>query len=394
MERNSLGEKNFINIAIVMPDMELGGAERSLLTFIEMFKEKNVSISLLLFHRTGTLLSYVPDWVTVVELPEVGRLDSLRKKILNFLVRCGLSRFFDILKYFYHLVGSEVNFGKKYNNIDYDVVVAYKDGTATWFARNISAKVKIAFFHTDFIRAGYNSIKEEKVYDNFEQIYCVSSAAKRSFVQALPSLAEKISVFYTIIDQKKLYSLAKFGPKFLDDFNGIRILTVGRLSHEKGLNKAIKALALLKMHGYSVRWYIVGDGCEKSNLIKLISANHLQDDFIFLGEVENPYRLMADCDIYVQPSNYEGYCLAIAEARALCCPIVACDFSGAREQIVDKETGIITGMSAENLYDGISELIRDTQLREKIKNNLKKPTGQDAKQFDELYSLITRKLGL
>ncbi|AFM02099.1 glycosyltransferase [Desulfitobacterium dehalogenans ATCC 51507] len=394
MERNSLEKRNFISIAIVMPDMELGGAEKSFLTFIEMFKGKSVSVSLLLFHRTGALLSHVPDWVKVIELPGAGRLDRLRKKGSNFLARCGLTRFYDIFKHFYHLFGSGANFGKKYKNIDYDVVIAYKDGTATWFARNIIARVKIAFFHTDFVRAGYNPIKEKKVYDSFDQIYCVSSAAKKSFVQALPALAEKTSVFYTIIDQKKLHSSVKFGPSFLDDFNGIRILTVGRLSHEKGLDKAIKALSLLKVNGYYVRWYIVGEGCEKSNLSKLIAANHLQDDFIFLGEVENPYRLMADCDIYVQPSNYEGYCLAIAEARALYCPIVACDFSGAKEQIVNRETGIITGMSAENLYEGISQLIRDNDLREKIKNNLKKPISQDAKQFDELYDFITRKLGL
>lgn len=395
VERINSEERKFINIAILMPDMELGGAERSLLTFIEMFRGKNVSLTLLLFHQTGALLSQVPEWVTVIELPGAGRLDRLRKQVSNLLAELGLSRCFNVLKHFYHCFGSGVKAAKKYNTIDYDVAIAYKDGAATWFlAKNISAKVKIAFFHTDFIRAGYNAKREEKVYESFDQIYCVSSAAMKSFVQALPSLKEKTSVFYTILDYNKLHNLAKFGPTFTDNFNGVRILTVGRLSHEKGLDKALKALLLLKSNGLCIRWYIVGDGREKNNLIKLIEANNLQEDVVFLGLVENPYRLMADCDIYVQPSNYEGYCLAIAEARALFCPVVACDFSGAKEQIVNKETGIITGMSADELYEGISELVRNNDLRKKIKNNLKNTTNQYTNQFDELDNLITAKLGL
>ena len=81
-------------------------------------------------------------------------------------------------------------------------------------------------------------------------------------------------------------------------------------------------------------------------------------DAVFLGSMINPYKFLRDCDIYVQPSRGEGFCISLAEAICLGKPIVATDFSGAREQLTGRENSFIVGIHAPTLSKGIGEMIR------------------------------------
>lgn len=74
--------------------------------------------------------------------------------------------------------------------------------------------------------------------------------------------------------------------------------------------------------GYDVKWYCIRDECAKSQYEKLIDDNELQGKFILLGNKLNLYAYMKQCDIYVQPSRYEGYCISIGEALTLMAPVV------------------------------------------------------------------------
>ena len=71
----------------------------------------------------------------------------------------------------------------------------------------------------------------------------------------------------------------------------------------------------------------------------------------------NPYAYMRDCDVYMQPSRHEGFCLTLAEALCFGNPIVATDFTGAREQLIDRENGFVVGMSAEEITEGVEKAI-------------------------------------
>ena len=62
---------------------------------------------------------------------------------------------------------------------------------------------------------------------------------------------------------------------------------------------------------------------------------------------------MKDCDIYVQPSRHEGYCITLAEALCFNNPIVATDFTGANEQLKNRKNGVVVGMKAQDIADGI-----------------------------------------
>lgn len=377
-------------IAFIMPDMVLGGAEKALVSLLKGLENENIHISLLLFNKNGSLLSEVPSYVEVKELRGAGNLNMLREKVPGILYKIGAKQLFIGLKQLYHRFGSQVNQGRAEEHTYYDAVIAYKDGAATWYAaKNMHAGIKAAFIHTDFRNAGYNVNAEEKIYQKFDRIYCASCAARESFISMMPNLAPKTKVFVNLVNPKEIRLLSKKGITFEDGFEGLRILTVGRLSYEKGLDKAVKVLARLKANGYTVRWYVVGDGYEKDNLCKQAASFEVDNDFILMGKVDNPYGLMASCDIYVQPSNYEGYCIAVAEARALYRPIVACNFAGAREQLLDGKTGIITDMSADSLYSGVVRLVQDNVLRKQMIENLRLERFKENTQLDEFCEFIT-----
>ena len=368
----SLQHQNKLHIAFIIPDMVLGGVEKSLLALLDAMQGKGFHITLLLFRRQGELLPYVPDWVDIREIETVGKLETIRRTISAALSRLGSKKLFLVAKSIYHKYGSKII--KKIVNIPetvYDVAIAYKDGAATWYtAQSSIAPVKIAFIHTDFKTAGYNPLSQKKVYNNFAKIFCNSKESKDSFLRVLPEFSDRTEVFYNIVNPSTIYNLAKSGTSYNDNFSGLRILTIGRLSHEKGIDKVIEVASRLKTKNYSIRWYVIGDGPDKNKLMKKAKKLHVENEVIFLGSVINPYRFLADCDIYVQPSNYEGYCISLAEARLFCKPIVTCDFCGAREQIVDGITGIITGISVNELFAGVEKLVIDETLRLKFRYNL------------------------
>lgn len=186
-----------------------------------------------------------------------------------------------------------------------------------------------------------------------------------------PSLKEKTSVFYNIIDKNKVDIMSLEDGGFNDCFNGIRILTVGRLTTEKGQDIIPGTLRRILSKGYSARWYCMGDGENRQMLGSMIKEFNLEDHLILLGTQNNPFPYIKQCDIYVQPSRHEGYCITLAEARALNKPIITTDFVGAREQIKDRETGLITEFSEEEIYKAVKKLIGNTDLCDMFKNNLK-----------------------
>ena len=196
-----------------------------------------------------------------------------------------------------------------------------------------------------------------RLYREYERIYVVSEQAKRNFDLLFPQFAEKTVVRYSIVPVEQIKRLAAESPTFEDDFNGTRILTVGRLSCEKGQDVTIETLKILVDKGFNVKWYYVGDGKLRSTCERMVNEYDLTDRVAFLGTQTNPYGYMRDCDVYVQPSRHEGYCITLAEARCFTAPIVATAFTGAVEQLVSYPKRAVTGMSASDIAEGIMKFL-------------------------------------
>lgn len=86
--------------------------------------------------------------------------------------------------------------------------------------------------------------------------------------------------------------MADIGDGFEDNFEETRILTVGRVSEEKGQHMIIPIVAKLKEEGYNIRWYIVGEGGLRNKYESLIKNYNLESEIVFLGATNNPYKYM------------------------------------------------------------------------------------------------------
>nr|WP_300902138.1 glycosyltransferase [uncultured Acetatifactor sp.] len=122
-------------------------------------------------------------------------------------------------------------------------------------------------------------------------------------------------------------------------------------------------MKLLKDRGYRARWYVLGEGDQRRALEKKIAALGLQEDFLLLGAVENPYPYYAQADLYIHATRFEGKSIAIQEAQTLGRAVVASDCNGNREQIEDGADGLLCALTPEAVADSIASLLEDEEKR-------------------------------
>ena len=108
----------------------------------------------------------------------------------------------------------------------------------------------------------------------------------------------------------------------------------------------------------NVKWYLIGFGGDESMIRQKIQEYGMEDHVIILGKKTNPYPYMAECDLYVQPSRYEGNCVSVHEAQILKKPVVITDYPTAHSQLTDGIDGVIVPMDNKGCAEGITKLLK------------------------------------
>lgn len=376
------------SIVFMIINMNVGGTEKALLNLLNNIDKNKYRVTILMLEGKGGFLNNIPEWVEVKVVNEYELLRELLndppQKVALKLIKSGKVIFgiSVLLHYIWCKLVGEMSIYYRYilkdikiidNN--YDIAVAYAgpmDLISYFVLNKIIAKTKIQWIHFDIKKININNKFSRKIFTKFDKLYVVSKSARDNLVERFPEIKDKTEVFYNIISKEQIVSLSKNGQGFDDEFDGIRILTVGRLCREKGQDLAIGALEKLIKDGYKVKWYCVGEGPSRGYYEEISQSKGIADSFVLLGATTNPYIYMNECDIYVQPSRHEGYCITLAEARCFSSPIVTTDFSGAREQIIDNETGIICAVDENEIYLSIKKLLDNNKVYSYIKENLYK----------------------
>ncbi|MEH7388130.1 glycosyltransferase [Bacillus sp. JJ1521] len=366
-------------IVIVTRKMIMGGIEKALISMLNTIPKDKYEVTVLVMGAGGELEEELPDHVKVKCLYgyEKTTLEKIGKHIKNgrFIHAFKIGWYTILTKMTKNVFKQEWFHSKMIPMIEseYDIAIAYHVPASfpvVFVMENIKAKSKIAWIHAD-VSHYVNELKPyERFYERYEKIFCVSNYGMKKFIELYPHLQEKTSVFYNILDKKQITLLAEKDEGFNDGFDGIRILTVGRLTKEKGHDILPSLLMKLREEGNNVRWYCIGDGESRLELEILVKKHNLEEHFILLGTKRNPYPYIKGCDIYVQPSRHEGYCISLAEARAFNKPIITTDFLAAREQIVNGQNGLIVNFDENEIFKAVKTLISNQDLCEKFVKNL------------------------
>lgn len=386
-------------------NMNIGGTEKALLTMLNEIDSSKYDITLLMLEEYGEFLNEIPSFVKVKYVNEYKAIKPfindppmlLAKKLIKdkkYLTGVMTSLSYIISKisnnmsYYYRYILRNINSLEE----NYDLAVAYAGPMdfITYFVLNkIKAKRKVQWIHFDITKIGFNKKFAEKNYKKFDRIFVVSEEGREKLINLLPALNNKVEAFFNIISCNLIENMSKNGNGFNDSFNGVRILTVGRLSKEKGQDLTINVLARLKNEGYNIKWYCIGDGHKRDNYKQKIKNLNIENDYILLGSKLNPYPFMKECDIYVQPSRHEGYCITLGEARCFDNPIVTTNFTGANEQIKNEETGLVCEISENGIYKSLKRLLDDKDLYNNIKINLSKEIVDSTNEIDKLDKVLS-----
>lgn len=385
-------------------NMNIGGTEKALLTMLNEIDDSKYDITLLMLEEYGGFLNEIPSFVKVKYVDEYKSIKPfvneppkiLIKRLikneeyligLSTLLNYSISKITNNISYYYKYILKNV---KKIDE-EYDLAVAYAGPMdfITYFVLNkIKAKKKVQWIHFDITKIGFNKKFAKRNYKKFDKIFVVSEEGKEKLINLIPALNNKVEAFFNIISCNLIENMSKNEKSFDDLFDGVRILTVGRLSKEKGQELTINVLARLKNQGYKVRWYCIGDGPEKDNYRNRIKRLDIENDYILLGSKLNPYPFMKDCDIYVQPSKHEGYCITLGEARCFDNPIVTTNFTGANEQIKNEITGLVCDISEQGIYQAIKRLLDNKELYKDIRSNLSNEIVDSTNEISKLEKLV------
>jgi glycosyltransferase involved in cell wall biosynthesis len=391
-------------ILFMVINMNVGGTEKALLNMINELPREEYDITILMLEEYGGFLEFIPDWVKIEYFHNYKNIKSILNNpplitIINLLKKGRFIRAIIFLYFYlvYKLTKDRTSFFKyilrEYPVIDknYDLAVAYAgpmEFISYYVVYKIKSRKKVQWIHFDISQIGLNIKFATKIFNKFEQIFAVSEQGKNKLLSLIPNLSNKTKVFTNIVSSNYIVKMAEEGRGFQDDFRGVRILTVGRLSKEKGQDLTIPVLAKLKGEGYNVRWYCIGEGTARSEYEELINKHGIVEDFILMGSHLNPYPYMKQCDIYVQPSRHEGYCITLAEARCFSNPIVSTSFAGAREQLINEKTGLIVNCSADDIYMAVKRLLDDGSISCYIRENLQNEFVDNTKDIEKLFTII------
>jgi glycosyltransferase involved in cell wall biosynthesis len=373
-------------ILFMLSSMNIGGVEKSLLSLLSEMQKNEYDITVLLLEKKGEFLEYIPEGVLVEETtwfrdvkpiimqpPKLTIKNYLNSKqylkIPAFICSYFISKYFNNRHHYYKNVFKNIPF----NNNSYDVAISYQGPTDIidyYIANKVKAPNKISWVHFDISKHMVNKRLYEKLYKKFNKIFVVSKEAKLRLVEQIPTVQNKAEVFKNIVPTNLIKEMSKEKVNFDETYKGIKVVTVGRLSLEKGQDLAIKVLSRLRKNGYDVRWYCIGEGNNRNEYEMLIDEYDLKNDFLLLGSTPNPYPYIENAAIYVQTSRHEGYCLTLAEAKCLNKPIITTNFTGAYEQLIDGYNGLIVEFSEEDLYQKLKYLIEHPLERNKLSQNL------------------------
>lgn len=393
-------------VLIASYDLQVGGVERSLISMLNNFNYNENEVDLMLYSHKGEFMEYINSNVNLLNEKKV--YSTFRDSIYNIFkdryLKIGVGRV--LAKAHGNIISKRVKNNSeavhqlqymwKYTNKylpnlegEYDVAISYL-WPHHFVANKVEARKKIAWIHTDYSVIETDVNEDLRIWGKYDHICAVSEECKNSFLRKYPGLKKKVIVIENITSPKFIREMAKEKvDDSINEENSFKLLSVARLSYAKGIDDGVKALKILRDKGFEdIKWYVIGYGGDEEKIQSLIEENNLQGKFVLLGKKINPYPYMKRCNLYVQPSRYEGKAVTVGEAQILGKPVVITNYSTSRSQVNHEFDGYITDMGPKGIADGIEVMYNNEILRRKLSSYCMKKKFENIEELDKLYSLF------
>lgn len=394
------------SLLIVSHALELGGAERSLIGLLDALDPAVWEVDLFLLRHEGELMPEIPEHVRLLpRMPAYTVLarpmaDTLREghflltaaRLAGKIAAAGYTR-----RHGYTESGVALEYSHKFTcplmpriqpDKTYDLALSFL--TPHYFvARKVRARKKIAWIHTDYTRVRVDIPSETAMWDAYDHIASISDAVTRGFVQTFSGLKEKVILVENILPERLVRRQAEAFSADRDmPAKGIRLLSVGRYCSQKNFDNVPEICARLIRSGLDVYWYIIGFGPDEQLIRDRIAQEHMEDRVILLGKKENPYPYIKACDLYVQPSRYEGKAVTVREAQMLGKPVVITRYETSASQLEEDVDGVVVPMDNEGCALGIGALLRDAPTMKRLADACRVRDYSNASEAEKLNRIM------
>ena len=396
----------FINIHY----LEIGGAERALLGLLSALDPNKVDVDMFVNQHTGEFMPLIPGYVNL--LPEIAEYTCIERPIKNVVKEghggMALRRLWAKYNYKQYLKTLTDEERKHDSSIfqyvanavegalsslehlgEYDLAISFLQ-PHNIVLNKVKAKKKICWIHTDYSTIHVNHDLELPVWNAFDYVASISDDCTRAFLQTFPELKDKIVMIENILSPffvRQQAELESVEMEMANEPDVVKILTIGRFSPPKKIEGIPHICAEMERLGINFKWYIIGYGPDK-DIQEALDKCKMRHRMILLGKKTNPYPYIKACDIYAQPSIYEGKSVTVREAQMLYKPVVITDYPTAKSQITNGVDGVIVPLDEEETAKGIVGLIRNKELREQITKYLRTHDFGNESEVEKIYSLI------
>lgn len=342
-------------ILFTLYHMNVGGVEKAFLGLLNEIPQECFEVHIAFIVPEGGFMGYIPSWVHVHTIKPFYRYARFLAHPVRFTRNSLLRGRLSVLPVFAAWLKSKAEGSKAplcrhllrrddALGMEFDLAVSYAsphEYLDYYVAHHIKARKRAFWVHFDVSKFFISTKSIAGTMNTADRIFVVSETGRQIFNSRFPALASRTVTFHNIISPEMILADSRKPSAFRRVEGALNVVTVGRINVEKGQNLAIAAVAMLNARGIRTVLHLVGSGrIENACRQQAIEAG-IDDNIRFYGARTNPYPYMAGADIYLQPSLHEGYCITLAEAKIFDAPIVATDFTGAREQLATRPNAVI-----------------------------------------------------
>ena len=356
-------------ILIVNNNFDIGGVQKSLINLLNHIHDQ-YDVTLFVFSNSGTYKEMIPKSVKIIEASPLLNLLGISQKAargkgwIKYFIRGSLALYARIINNYLPirlLVGTQ----RKVSGFDMAISFLHCSigkllygGCNEFVLYRVEAKQKVAFIHCDFLHYGGNTKYNRNMYRHFDKIAAVSEGCRANFIKAVPDMSGKTFCVPNFHQYSEYIAAADADPVIYSHAsNAVNIISVSRLSPEKGIIRGLEVIGVLINEGYNIKWHIIGDGEQKKLIEEKIKNDGLSGKVCLYGNQENPYRYIKNADVLFLPSYHEAAPMVINESKCLGVPVITSEIVSSKEMVVQDVEGFICKNDTESIYQTLKDAL-------------------------------------